>query len=1495
MRISLTLRRPDGSLTDLEVTADATVTVADLATSLFLADPMRKSARLPDGLTIQVQDAGAHHSMQLRTLNPEDDLMAAQLRSGAVIATTHSGHGMLPGPQKKAETCALLRVIDGPDKGREFYLPAGVSIVGQGSDCDIKLNDPMLAMQHFRVDIAHAIEISDLQSEYGISIGGRATRHATLSPSDIVVVADTSLSVTALKKPIRGTSESLTVEFNRAPRIVPRCPDTSIKAPSPPTRPTPQAFPYLIMIAPLLLGVAMFAVTRSVYSIMFIAMMPLMAVATYVQGKMQAAKIFKEQTRQFREGMQSVRCKLNDAHDIERAVRLAEAPSAADAVDAIYRRGSLLWTHRPEHRAFGTVRLGIGTDSSRVRLELPAEHDTMPQFRDELESLAEEYAVITGVPVIADLRWCGGVGLAGAGEDADGIARGIVSQLIGLHSPAELALAVMASFRTKEQWEWLKWVPHTCSPHSPLAGDHLAQNAGEAASLLAQLEDLIQRRHGEHPATGHVARTADMESGSTPNDSWSSQHASSSACVPVIPAVVLIVDDDAPAQRAHLVWIAEHGPKVGVYVLWRAGGVAALPAACRTYLDIDGSGSATAGHVQGGERFSPVTCDTVDQQVAHGIGRYLAPVTDAGVPVRDESDLPTVLSFLALTDHDLLRNPQTIMKTWARQESSMSPDPRAVSSPSGALGLEALVGHSGLEPLSLDLRRDGPHALVGGTTGSGKSEFLQTWVLAMAAGHSPDRVCFLFVDYKGGAAFADCVNLPHAVGLVTDLSAHLVHRVLDSLRAELRLRERLFHRKKVKDLASLERRGDSECPPSLVIVVDEFATLVHDIPEFIDGVVDIAARGRSLGVHLILATQRPAGVIKENLRANTNLRIALRMADEDDSKDIVGEPIAAHFDPTIPGRAVVKKGPGHLVMFQSGYVGGWTADQPGPAQIQIVEKNFATGPAWQLPKPCESAQNQGPEDVIRIVHALRQAAGIAGVSPPRRPWLAELAEHYDLAKLAHTGGDDDLVLGISDVPDQQRQPILGYKPDRDGNLAIYGASGAGKSTTLRSIALSAAIALRQGPVQIYGLDFAGSSLTMLEALPQVGSVISGEDEERVIRLLRRMHALVDERTKEFASVHAGTIAEYRQITSRSKTPRMFLLVDGIGNFRETYDCGELSNWFSTFMHIAANGRSVGVHVIVTADRPAAMPGALGASIQRRLIHRMAAADDYRSLGERTDLLAMSSPPGRCIADGYEAQIALLGGGTNLCDQARAIDQCADAMTRAGADRAPPIERMPARIPVTSLSQSVCGLPTLGLGDETLSEVGFTPRGSFMVAGPAGSGRSQAMLTMAVALRLQLPAVRLVHISLRITQLSNHPVWDLDISTLAEAQTVLSDLLHRLDSGSVPEGSLAVFIEEVTESSEAGLDNAMAALARLAQRTGQFVVGEGESATWSRAYTVAQPFKASRCGLILQPSDMDGEMLLGTSTGHSRRTVFPPGRGFLISSGSAVSLQVALAE
>ena len=506
----------------------------------------------------------------------------------------------------------------------------------------------------------------------------------------------------------------------------------------------------------------------------------------------------------------------------------------------------------------------------------------------------------------------------------------------------------------------------------------------------------------------------------------------------------------------------------------------------------------------------------------------MAPVVDAGALVADASDLPRSVSLVTLLSHELVESGDAVVDRWRQNASIHDRTPGAPVKARRAGTLRAIIGSAGVDAMHLDLRSQGPHALVGGTTGAGKSEFLQAWVLGMAAEYSPDRVSFLFVDYKGGSAFADCVILPHCVGLVTDLSPHLVRRALTSLRAELHFREHLLNRKKAKDLLELEKRGDPDSPPALVLVIDEFAALASEVPEFVDGVVDIAQRGRSLGIHLIMATQRPAGVIKDNLRANTPLRIALRMADESDSSDVIGTKDAAHFDPRIPGRGIAKTGPGHLQQFQSGYAGGWTSREPDRPGISVSELRFGGEAPWEEPRGAvvEELRGLGPTDQQRLVARIVEASAQADIPAPRRPWLDEMAAAYDLSKLRQRT-DSELLIGVSDVPQVQEQRSVYFYPDVDGHLAIYGTGGAGKSATLRTLACAAAITPRGGPVHVYGLDFGARSLRMLEALPHVGSIISGDDTERIVRLFRMLQGMLEDRGQRFAEANASNITDYR--------------------------------------------------------------------------------------------------------------------------------------------------------------------------------------------------------------------------------------------------------------------------------------------------------------------------------------------------------------------------------
>ncbi|WP_127793025.1 FtsK/SpoIIIE domain-containing protein [Agromyces sp. LHK192] len=339
--------------------------------------------------------------------------------------------------------------------------------------------------------------------------------------------------------------------------------------------------------------------------------------------------------------------------------------------------------------------------------------------------------------------------------------------------------------------------------------------------------------------------------------------------------------------------------------------------------------------------------------------------------------------------------------------------------------LAVVVGRAAAGPLSIDLVRDGPHALVAGTSGSGKSEFLLTWLTAMAVAHPPGLVAFLLVDFKGGAAFEPLRGLPHVAGIVTDLDESEARRAVESLRAELGRRERLLRDVGARDVSALT--PDVELP-RLVIVIDEYQAMVGRFPELGDLIADIAARGRSLGVHLVLAAQRPNGVVRDQVSANCGLRVSMRVLERGDSTAVIGDPRAAELDASAPGRAIVA-----------------TAER-GPVEFQAA---------------CAS-------EVLPVIRA--QITGRA----VRRPWLDPLPARIAADDVARLVGADDrtttdgIVFGVLDDPERQRRRLAKWHPQSEGNLIVVGRPGSGRTTALGAIARGFAARHGTGSVVVLG-------------------------------------------------------------------------------------------------------------------------------------------------------------------------------------------------------------------------------------------------------------------------------------------------------------------------------------------------------------------------------------------------------------------------------------------
>lgn len=510
------------------------------------------------------------------------------------------------------------------------------------------------------------------------------------------------------------------------------------------------------------------------------------------------------------------------------------------------------------------------------------------------------------------------------------------------------------------------------------------------------------------------------------------------------------------------------------------------------------------------------------------------------------------------------------------------------------------IGTSDGGVLVVDLRRDGPHTLVAGTTGSGKSELLRTVLVSAALHHPPTAVQFLLVDYKGGTAFGDLVDLPHTVGLVTDLDEALGLRVVVSLRAELRRRERA------------QRAGRPV--PALLVVVDEFATLSRELPSFVDEVVDVAQRGRSLGLHLVLATQRPAGVVTDAIRANTSLRIALRVADPDDSRDVVGSSAAAELDRSLPGTAVVRIGTGDPRRFRVAHSGGRPAGERGPVSVRpLHDGDEGTG---HDPGPSEN-DALGATQLRAAVAAAVTAADDLGLPAARRPWCPPLSDHVALV-LPHPDGEPRPVtgstpapigIGLVDRPDLQRVEELVIDLWRDGGLVVTGASGSGRSTTLAAAAAAAAAI----GTAVHAVDTSRSLLGLLG--PGV-DVVDGDDPDRTLRMLRRL-------------------AE----PTPGRGP-VLLLVDDWHALRDRHERVNRGEALGIVSALATTGRRDGLRLAVSSLRPSDLPLELTAANPHHLRLRPTSPDEAFHGAVPSGSAGPGTPPGRGVLDGHLVQVAV---------------------------------------------------------------------------------------------------------------------------------------------------------------------------------------------------------------------------------------------------------------
>jgi S-DNA-T family DNA segregation ATPase FtsK/SpoIIIE len=1358
------------------------------------------------------------------------------VRQGSILDLgSRRGAPALPEPGQRC-----LLVVAGPATGSWAPLPPGTTDVGRGAP--ISLGDQAVSRAHLRLIVGRdgRVTVEDLGSENGTLVDGApiAGPHP-VGPGETITLGASQLAVVvapAADAALNPAGDGC-LDFSRPPRIRPPLRPATIVLPRPPAAPTRAPVQYFAMLTPLLAAGAMALISHQVAFLAITVLTPLMGAGTLLNDRRRGRTGHRRQTEEYRSRLAQAQIEIARVVREEREGLRDAHPDPATALLRAGMPSSRLWERRAQDDDFLSVRIGTGTLAPSLTLSGGSDEEPPPAV------------LLTEAPVTLSLRSSHALGIAGECEATRDLARAIVATLAVAHSPRDLVVTVLTEPGAERAWEWVRWLPH-CRPDGPdLALCRLGNDPATIATRTGELADVLARR-----------RTATRDR--RPE---------------IVPAHLVVLDGSYRLRQDHAISpLIDGGGEAGLHFLCLDDQATRLPESCEAVVELhpDLPGSGTRLRRTDQSPIESIRADRLSPAAAELLARSLAPLRDSGA-LQTGGRLPASVRLLDLLGLDP-PEPAAIQALWRRGRTTAIP-----------------IGRDADRPFLLDLAQ-GPHMLVGGTTGAGKSELLQTIVASLAANNRPDQMVFVLIDYKGGAAFRGCDGLPHTVGMVTDLDATSVERALVSLRAELQRRKAVLDAADKPDILRYwdwlgDRRGVDPLP-RLVLVVDEFKVMADALPDQLKALVDIAAQGRSLGVHLILATQRPAGAVTGDMRANVNLSIALRVATDQDSVDVIGVPDAARLSPEHPGRAYLQVGTARPVAFQAARVGGL---RPGlrPRAADVVVQEVP----WRdlgRPLPVAEAPAPGPDDptdLSALVEAIRTAATASGVTVPAPPWQPPLPTDLPLGEVP-APGPLCLAYGRVDLPSEQRQLAAVHDLVRQGHLLVAGAPRSGRSTLLRTLA-AASVGTPASDLHLYAIDCGGGGLASLALLPRCGAVVTPADPDRVERLLGRLQRELVSRLQLLAAAGCSDLGELRGGGAPEPPPYILLLIDRYDAFVSQFEMADGGKLVGQVQHLLQNSLAAGFRLVLTGDR-SLVSGRIGGMVEAKLLLRLADRTDYAVAGLPTRSLPAEIPDGRAfrLPGGAAVQIAHAGVSAEGASQAAAIRELAERPAPGGGLRPFRVDPLPLRVTVSEalhLPRSGDGA-LAGVGGDELSQVRVDSP-VVLVLGANGSGRSTALATLASSLAATGDR-RLVVITPRRSRLPELLAGVTGVSVFGPGDLDNPGLTEALDAIGPAH---VIVVDDADLLADHPLANRLLTVLRAVRDGGAVFLAAAAVDEAGNFRGILPELRKSKCGLLIAPTQVAQGDILGTRLQRSMVGTAIPMRGVLIHQGSAITVQVPI--
>ena len=1226
--------------------------------------------------------------------------------------------------------------------------------IGRSKKNDIVLNESYVSRNHLLITAEKGrIRIEDLESTYGTYLNGSPVKKAMLKSGDEIDICDLRMICKENRlyfynlheKPefkyqketnhpgmatnIVSTRKGYPI-YHRSPRIRESLPVDEVRLSHLPNK--PQKFSIRkANFLPLLSSGAMAgaSIAMSTFSPAMLAMRAAMMISPVGSlignSNKKARKMLmveeEERFRKYADYIAGEKAHIRAIGEKQREITNQENPAPEICETILNKMSTSLWERTATDSDFLQVRMGAGYAPLCVEVKPPTDVNDFHMERDELEELTDriiqETHLVDDVPARLDLLKYSSVGVIGNRRKVTDLLKNLLVSLSTLHFFRDVRIVGVFDPEEEEEWKSMRWLPHIWDDELQtryLSFDPLTAESFESATLSGEKDHVDSYAKFREKVNSILAERKDPDFQAKWKNGMS----------PVPHYIFLFAS--RKKTECFLPMLSENDPAMGISTIFLYDEQYYLPNFCQYIVNVDDpydDRTATAFYKYRADEKMWFTMDPpIPQRKFDVFCRQMSAIEAEDAAARGQ--IPSSLTFLQCMDVNRVRD-LNVLERWKKNDSAVN-----ITAPLGE-------GEGG-KLFSLSLHRHCSHGLVAGMTGSGKSELLISWLLSIACNYHPEDVSFVVIDYKGGSTAYALEKLPHVCGIITDVGSG-IDRCMQSLEYELRRREDIFvsvGAKDIKEYIKGHHKGEfQEAVPRLLIVFDEFKELIKERPVVKKMVDSIAAKGSSLGVHLILATQSPADAVDEGTWNNTQYQICMKVQNAAASKVMIHEPDAAMI--TQAGRAYVRVGTSEkaetFALIQSAWSGAPYREnkEQGALEVRYVTMD---GSRIKTVEENHTRFVSDKKEIEAVIAYIAKTAQAAGIEKQPSPWKTELPDLFSWKKLPVEGSFDgekwemteapwlSVPVGIFDRPELQMQGVQYMDFLKEGNFGVFGSSQTGKTSLLRTIATSLCRMYSPRDIHLYIIaDMAG-----MEAFPQVGGVVGSGQEEKLGKLINMLISFLEERRKIFNQERVDSLKAYRELVSE-EMPAVFVLIDRFSGILESNQ-----DYKDVFVRLFSEGPSKGIYFVYTGVNNTGVPYKLTANVSGAISFMQADRSEYSTLiGQVRDTRLPNRVGNALIKVNQELinfQKAMYEPGENDKEREMALKAEAESMTEAWRGKpALKIPVLPESISVKSmadLSGSEQGI-AVGLDTESIEAVYVKPgeTTAMAVTGRVGCGKS----------------------------------------------------------------------------------------------------------------------------------------------------------------------------